>query len=181
MGGNGVREILCTKQINTSYHMRKEDRFASYNPQERDWQLEGYFEPGSEVSMVSEPDGRPAKGFKDLWVWSQGMALTATVYSLTRKFPKDEIYGLTSQLRRAAVSVPSNVAEGWARNKVGFLQLGLTYARGSVAEVETQLLIAVGQGYLTEADTKPPIDLLNGLSTALLKFIVSLEGRKKRR
>ena len=158
-----------------------EDVFAAYDPQERDWQLREYFEPGSECSMVSDSDGRPAKGFKDLWVWSQGMALTTTIYTLTRRFPKEEMYGLTSQLRRAAVSVPSNVAEGWARNKVGFLQLGLTYARGSVAEIETQLLIAVGQGYVTEADTKPTIDLLNGLSTALLKFIVSLEDRKKRR
>ncbi|MEO8733851.1 MAG: four helix bundle protein [Flavobacteriales bacterium] len=158
-----------------------EDFFASYDPQERDWLLEGYFEPGSEVSMVSDPDGRPARGFKDLWVWAQGMALTTTIYSLTRNFPKDEMYGLTSQLRRAAVSVPSNLAEGWARNKIGFLQLGLTYARGSAAEIETQLLIAVGQGYLTEADSKPVIDLLNGLSTALLKFIVSLELKKKNR
>lgn len=167
--------------IDHQAHMQMEDVFASYDPQERDWVLEGYFEPGSEVSMVSEPDGRPAKGFKDLWVWSQGMALTTTIYTLSRKFPKDELYGLTSQLRRAAVSVPSNVAEGWARNKVGFLQLGLTYARGSVAEIETQLLIAVGHGYVTESDTKPTIDLLNGLSTALLKFIVSLEELKKRR
>ena len=130
---------------------------------------------------MSEPGGRPAKGFKDLWVWSQGMALTTTIYNVTRKFPKEEMYGLTSQLRRAAVSVPSNVAEGWARNKVGFLQLGLTYARGSVAEIETQLLIAVGQEYVTEADTKPTIDLLNGLSSALLKFIVNLELKKKRK
>lgn len=158
-----------------------EELFASYDPQEHDWQLGEYFEPGSEISVVSEPDGRPAKGFKDLWVWSQGMALTTTIYTVTRKFPKEEMYGLTSQLRRAAVSVPSNVAEGWARNKVGFLQLGLTYARGSVAEIETQLLIAIGQGYVTEADTKSTIDLLNGLSTALLKFIVNLELKKKRK
>lgn len=158
-----------------------EDLIASHNHQENDWQLEGYFEPGSEISIVSEPDGRQAKGFKDLWVWSQGMALTTSIYHLTHGFPKDEMYGLTSQLRRAAVSVPSNVAEGWARNKVGFLQLGLTYARGSVAEIETQLLISVAQNYLTEEDTRPTIDLLNGLSTALLKFIVSLEERKKRR
>lgn len=142
------------------------------------WDLTGYFPIGDEISVVSEPGGRKASGYKDLWVWSQGMALTRQVYALTRKLPKEEMFGLTSQLRRAAVSVPSNVAEGWARNKVGYLQLGLTYSRGSVAEIETQLLIAVDEGYITEKEVRPTIDLLNGLSTALLRFIGSLELKK---
>lgn len=151
---------------------------ATNDPTYRDWNIEGYFEPGGTISVLSEPEGRTVYGFKELWVWKQGMVLTSSIYKLTRKFPKDEIYGLTSQLRRAAVSVPSNVAEGWARNRMGYFQMGLTYARGSVAEIETQLLIAVDQEYITMEEAQPVIDLLNGLSAALLKFLVKLEGRK---
>lgn len=148
------------------------------DPLHRDWKIEGYFEPGETVSVVMEPDGRKVSGFKDLWVWKQGMVLTSRIYRLTRKFPKDEMFGLTSQLRRAAVSVPSNVAEGWARNRIGFFQMGLTYARGSVAEIETQLLIAVDQEYITKEEAQPVIDLLNGLSSALLNFLVKLDVKK---
>lgn len=148
------------------------------DPQGRDWNIEGYFLPGDAISVVAEPEGRMVSGFKDLWVWKQGMSLTTKVYVLTRKFPKEELYGLTSQLRRAAVSVPSNVAEGWARNRIGYFQMGLTYARGSVAEIETQLLIAIELGYITKEETRPVIDLLNGLSSALLNFLAKLDEKK---
>lgn len=149
------------------------------DPLIRDWNIEGHFEVGDAISVVAEPDGRTVSGFKDLWVWQQGMSLTNSIYTLTRKFPKEEMYGLTSQLRRASVSVPSNVAEGWARNRTGFFLMGLTYARGSVAEIETQLLISVDQQYITKADAQPVIDLLNGLSAALLKFITKLDTKKR--
>lgn len=161
--------------------MTTEEQFSSYDPKEFDWDLAGYFEEGPSISIVSEPGGLPVKGFKDLWVWSQGMELTTMVYQLTSAFPKDEMYGLTSQLRRAAVSVPSNVAEGWARNKIGYLQLGLTYARGSVAEIETQVLIAINLGYVGEGNAQPVLRLLNGLSSALLKFMVNLDAKKRKR
>ncbi|HMN05135.1 MAG TPA: four helix bundle protein [Flavobacteriales bacterium] len=157
-----------------------EDWISGYDPQDYDWNLEGFFEEGSAISMVSEPGLPTAKGFKDLWVWSHGLELTTMIYQLTSTFPVDERYGLTSQLRRAAVSVPSNVAEGWARNRIGYLQLGLTYARGSAAEIETQTLIAVNLGYITEEQARPVHSLVNGLSNALLKFIVSLEKKKKK-
>jgi four helix bundle protein len=148
------------------------------DPPNRDWNLEGYFEPGDMISVVAEPDGRKVSGFKELWVWKQGMILTNMIYTITRKFPKDELFGLTSQLRRAAVSVPSNVAEGWARNRIGYFQMGLTYSRGSVAEIETQLLIAIDQEYITKEEAQPVIDLLNGLSAALLNFMAKLDERK---
>ncbi|MCO6481941.1 MAG: four helix bundle protein [Flavobacteriales bacterium] len=161
--------------------MTTEEQFSSYDPKEFDWDLAGYFEEGPSISTVSEPGGHPVKGFKDLWVWSQGMELTTMVYQHTSAFPKEEMYGLTSQLRRAAVSVPSNVAEGWARNRMGYLQLGLTYARGSVAEIETQVLIAINLGYVGEGNAQPVLRLLNGLSSALLKFMVNLEAKKRKR
>ena len=79
---------------------------------------------------------------KELEVWKKGMVFVAEVYRLTGHFPKEEIYGLTSQLRRSAVSIPSNIAEGAARNShKEFIQF-LFIAAGSAAEAETQLLIA---------------------------------------
>jgi four helix bundle protein len=149
------------------------------DPSNRDWNIEGYFEPGDTISVVAEPDGRKVSGFKELWVWKQGMVLTSRIYTITRKFPKDELFGLTSQLRRAAVSVPSNVAEGWARNRIGYFQMGLTYSRGSVAEIETQLLIAIDQKYITQEEAQAVMDLLNGLSAALLNFMSKLDERKR--
>jgi four helix bundle protein len=77
------------------------------------------------------------------------MELVTQVYELTRQFPKEEIYGLTSQLRRAAVSVPSNIAEGYARNSRNELHHFVGQARGSLAEVEMQIEIAKSLGYLS--------------------------------
>lgn len=88
----------------------------------------------------------------ELVVWQEAVELVSDVYRLTRKFPKDEQYGLTSQIRRAAVSVASNIAEGSARaTQKEFLQF-LHIARGSLSEVETQLIIARNLGYLKEQE-----------------------------
>lgn len=81
--------------------------------------------------------------YKELLIWKKGMELTADVYRLTARFPAEEKYGLASQMRRAAVSVPSNIAEGQARHGRGeFLQF-LSHASGSLAELETQLLLSI--------------------------------------
>jgi four helix bundle protein len=83
-----------------------------------------------------------SQSFRDLLVWQRAMQLTVAIYRLTQEFPREEIYGLTSQIRRAAVSVPSNIAEKQARlNPAEFRQF-LGIARGSVSEVQTQLEIA---------------------------------------
>lgn len=89
------------------------------------------------------------KGHRDLLVWQEGMTLVKLIYQCTADFPKDEIFGLTSQMRRAAISIPSNIAEGAARNgKREFIQF-LGIARGSLSELETQILISNDLGYLT--------------------------------
>jgi four helix bundle protein len=80
--------------------------------------------------------------YRDLTVWQKGMELTKEVYQVTQGFPKQEIYGLTSQVRRAAVSVPANIAEGHARDSTKEYLHHLSIARGSLAEVETLLLLA---------------------------------------
>jgi four helix bundle protein len=88
------------------------------------------------------------KQFRDLLVWQKGMALARQIYRVTQSFPKAEAFGLTAQMRRAAVSIPSNIAEGQGRlsDKVFILFLG--HARGSLYELETQAELAESLGYL---------------------------------
>jgi four helix bundle protein len=83
-----------------------------------------------------------AQDFQDLTVWQRSMELSEAVYCLTKTFPKDEIYGLTSQLRRASVSIASNIAEGRGRGTDGEFRQFLNIAQGSTFEVQTQLLLA---------------------------------------
>ncbi len=81
-------------------------------------------------------------GYRDLLVWQKGIQLAKAIYILTKSFPAEERYALTSQLRRPAISVPSNIAEGQARHTTGeFIQF-IGYAEGSLAEIDTQLVIA---------------------------------------
>ena len=93
-----------------------------------------------------------AGSYRDLVAWKKARVLVAEIYKVTRGFPKDELYGLTNQLRRAAVSVPSNIAEGQARYSRREFHHFLNNARGSLAEVETQLMIANDLGYLASEE-----------------------------
>ena len=90
--------------------------------------------------------------YKQLLVWQKSKALAVEVYRATESFPKREWYGLTAQLRRAAVSVSSNIAEGQGRLTKGEFRNFLGQARGSLLELETQLAIALDLGYLSKAD-----------------------------
>jgi len=86
------------------------------------------------------------RDYKDLIVWQKGMQLAKQVYQLTQCFPTEEKFGLVSQMRRAAVSVPSNVAEGQARNTTGEFVQFVSHAEGSVAELDTQLRLSIEWG-----------------------------------
>ncbi|MGP8176124.1 MAG: four helix bundle protein [Terracidiphilus sp.] len=88
-----------------------------------------------------------AEGFKDLVVWQKAIELTMKVYKLTSGFPDSERFGLINQMRRASVSIPSNIAEGYARSGKGEYLQFLSHSRGSCAELETQLVIAKGLGF----------------------------------
>lgn len=88
-----------------------------------------------------------ARSFRDLVAWQRAMDLAMAIYKLTQQFPREETYGLTSQLRRAGVSVASNVAEGYGRGSKGEYRNFLNMARGSALEIQTQLLIARKLGY----------------------------------
>ena len=88
------------------------------------------------------------RGYRDLLVWQQAVELAICVYDATETFPQREMYGLTAQLRRGAVSVPSNIAEGHGRHHLGDYLHHLSIANGSLMELETQLVIASRRGYL---------------------------------
>jgi four helix bundle protein len=110
------------------------------------------------------------RSYKDLVAWQKSMDLVTATYRATAGFPKDELFGLTSQLRRAAVSIPSNIAEGQGRLLEREFRYFLGQARGSLMEVETQIQIAENLGYLQKEQTAPFLQscaevgrILNGL------------------
>jgi four helix bundle protein len=114
------------------------------------------------------------RSYKDLVAWQKSMDLVTAVYRASQGFPKEEIFGLVSQIRRAAVSVPSNIAEGHARTSKKEFQYFLSNARGSLAELETQLTIAHQLAYIDETGINQLLDrlgevgrILNGLLAAL--------------
>lgn len=108
--------------------------------------------------------------YQDLIAWRKAIELVTKIYQLTRAFPREEQYGLTNQLRRAAVSVPSNIAEGQARYSPKEFRLFLSHARGSLVEIETQLMIARNLRYGSTSEIRWLLDrtaelgkILNGL------------------
>jgi four helix bundle protein len=114
------------------------------------------------------------QGFRDLMVWQKAMQLTAAVYRLTQQFPREEQYGLTSQIRRAAVSIPSNIAEGQGRlNSAEFRQF-LGVARGSNFEVQTQLEIAQTLQFGDSKQIADALDLSQEVGRMLHGLVESL-------
>jgi len=118
------------------------------------------------------------RSYQDLEVWQKAMRLVGQVYRLTRKFPKEELYALTSQVRRAGVSVPANIAEGWARgSRKEYVQF-LRVARGSLLELETLLMIAENLGYLRNTDPTKVLSQVQEISRMLSGLMASLKHPK---
>ena len=115
--------------------------------------------------------------YKNLHIWQKSMDLVDNVYSITKNFPKEEIYGLTNQIRRAAVSVPSNIAEGAGRNSDAQFTNFLSYSNGSTLELETQLIISNRQGYLTESDLNEINKLIEDIQKMNYKLQNKLNGK----
>ncbi len=90
------------------------------------------------------------KSYKDLLIWQKGIKIVTMVYHLTNSFPKEELFALTNQLKRAAVSIPSNISEGFGRNTDKSFSHFLDISRGSLYELETQLIIAREIGFITD-------------------------------
>jgi len=110
------------------------------------------------------------KSFYDLIVWQKGIDLVKQIYEVTKNFPKEEQYGLSSQMRRASISIPSNVAEGFRRRHNKEYKQFLNIALGSCAELETQVVIAAQLAYLRKEEEKSLIELIN----YICKMIVNL-------
>lgn len=115
------------------------------------------------------------KTHRDLDVWKNGIELVKKIYILTKDFPKEEIYTLTSQIRRSAISIPSNIAEGAARNsKKEFIQF-LYIALGSAAELETQLIVAKELGYIKDLNIFDDFEKLKIQLIGLIKYLKNKE------
>ena len=114
--------------------------------------------------------------FKDLIVWQKGMDLAETVYQITASYPKAELYSLTDQMRRAAVSIVSNIAEGKGReSKQEYLHF-LAISQGSLTELETQILLSIRLDYLSESDAEKPLSICNEIGRMLNKMRSQLKA-----
>jgi four helix bundle protein len=115
-----------------------------------------------------------SKTYQDLVAWQKGIDLCELIYRASAAFPRHEVYGLTSQIRRAAVSVPSNIAEGAGRITKGEFIQSIGHARGSLLEIETQLIVARRLGYLDSKETEALLAVTNEvgkLSNGLIRSL----------
>src|SRR5947207_9919853 len=123
--------------------------------------------------MQSKP-----QSYKDLNVWQKGIELAKLIYTLTARFPAEEKFGLISQMRRAAVSIPSNVAEGQARHTPGeFIQF-ISHAEGSLAELDTQLILSTELKFCSQSAAEPAFTLLDEIRRMLNALRRKLAARE---
>ena len=125
------------------------------------------------------------KNYRDLMVWQKSMALARDVYQLAKLLPRDELFGMSDQIRRAVVSIPSNIAEGCARESEREFLHYLSIAQGSTAELETQLLLCEDFGYIGQNATQPVLQsceevskMLHALSSKLKASLSSVSKSK---
>jgi four helix bundle protein len=118
------------------------------------------------------------KSYQDLIAWQKAISLVTEIYKLTAQFPGHEIYGLTSQLRSASVSIPSNIAEGHGRATRGEFNQFLGHARGSLCEVQTQVFITGKLGYITSQQEQAIVAMTDELGRILNGLIASIERKK---
>jgi len=115
--------------------------------------------------------------YKDLTVWQKSVELVVEVYRLTKLYPKEELYGLVSQTRRGAISIPANIAEGYARkHRQEYIQF-IRIAFASGAELETLLFLAEKLGFVTDIDVAKPKDLLDSVMKMLNRLINALVAK----
>jgi four helix bundle protein len=111
------------------------------------------------------------KDYKDLKVWQKGIEIVDRIYEITDKFPKSELYGLSGQMRKAAVSVPSNIAEGFARKSNKEYKQFLYVSLGSCAELDTQLIIANKRNYIADKDAEELAESINHESRMISSLV----------
>jgi len=119
------------------------------------------------------------KSYQDLTVWQKAMDLAEMCYHLTNQFPTEEKFGMMSQIRRAACSIPANIAEGWGRGTTGEYLQFLRVAQGSTKELETHLLLCQRVGLLTKESAEPALALLSEVSRMMISLIASLKRKQQ--
>ena len=119
------------------------------------------------------------KSYEDLIIWQKGIELAKEIYRLVAVFPSSERFGLTSQLQRAAVSVPSNIAEGQSRRNTGEFRQFLYQALGSLAELDTQLVLARELGYLKTGDSKLAVSLVEEIRRMTYALVNRLPASRR--
>jgi four helix bundle protein len=117
------------------------------------------------------------KSYKDLDVWTMSMSLAESCYRVTKDFPRDEMYGMTAQIRRASASIPANIAEGYGRDQTGSFIQFLRIAQGSARELETHLILAGRVGLVRSDPLSGLLDDCERTSKMLRSMIRSLEAR----
>ncbi len=122
-----------------------------------------------------DQDKKKSRSYKDLDVWKLSVDFVKLLYEITNEFPASEIYGLTNQIRRAAISIPSNIAEGQGRNSAKEFNQFLAISLGSTAELETQLIIAKEIDYLNEEQLNPLIERLDIIRKMLKSLAKTLK------
>ncbi len=120
------------------------------------------------------------KSYKELDVWQKGIEIVDEIYTLTSVFPRDEQYGLTGQMRRSAVSIPSNIAEGFSRGHTPEYMQFIRIALGSLAELDTQFTIACRRNYINSDSAEKLTDKLDHEARMLMNLIKSLKNRENK-
>jgi four helix bundle protein len=124
-------------------------------------------------------EDRFVRSYRDLWVWKEGMELAEMCYRLTRAFPREEVFGMTSQVRRAATAIPDNIAEGYGRENSGEYVQFLRIAQGSLKELETHLILASRVGLASNEDTASILEKCETVGKMLRALIRSIQKRQK--
>ena len=121
---------------------------------------------------------QPISSYRDLHVWQDAMTLAENCYRLTQRFPKSELFGLTSQIRRAVTSVPANIAEGHGRENTGSFIQFLRIAQGSLKELETHLLISARVEIIRQPDIAPLLEKCESIGKRLRSLIRALQDKQ---
>lgn len=128
--------------------------------------------------MSGGTEGEAVRSYRDLWVWREGVELAVMCYEVTKAFPREEVYGITSQVRRAAAAVPANIAEGQGRESPGEFVRFLQIAQGSLKELETHLILASKVALVTEGETAPVLEQSEKVGKMLRALIRSIQKRR---
>ena len=160
--------------------IKKEEMSVENGKDSQKWQSGRHFSKtnqgnkGAEKVPENGPDKKAIQNFRDLKIWQLGKEIVVEAYKITRTFPDEELYGLTSQMRRAAISIPCNISEGHSRRATRDYQRFLKIAAGSCAELETQVEVALELGYLKMSSCESVMEKIDYERCMLRKLISKL-------